>query len=60
MSASERTAHPTQKLLEMMKLICNEYCPPNGAVFDPFADSGTMYLVAKMTNRRYVGVEINE
>ncbi len=34
-------------------------CPPGGVVLDPFLGSGTTGLVAKRTERRYIGIEIN-
>ena len=60
MKHSERTAHPTQKSLELCKLICATYCPKNGLVLDPFAGSGTIPLSAKQTDRKYIGIEMNK
>ena len=59
MQHTERTAHPTQKPLELCKLICKAYTPPNGVILDPFCGSGTIPLSAKMTGRRYIGIEQN-
>lgn len=34
-------------------------CPKNGVVLDPFFGSGTVGVVAKSIERRYVGIELN-
>ena len=34
-------------------------CPEGGVVLDPFMGSGTTAVVARKTNRRYVGFELN-
>ena len=56
----ERTAHPTQKPLSMMQLLCKAYCTQDGTVLDPFMGSGTTPLAAKTLDRQYIGIEINE
>ena len=35
-------------------------CPKDGVVLDPFMGSGTVGVVAKQNNRKYVGCELNE
>ena len=35
-------------------------CPKDGIVLDPFMGSGTVGVVAKQNNRKYVGCELNE
>ena len=60
MPPAERTDHPTQKPLDMIKLLCKAYCPEDGLVLDPFMGSGTTPLAAKITGRRYVGIEIDD
>ena len=57
---AERTAHPTQKPLELCKLITKAYCPPDGLILDPFCGSGTIPHAAALTNRKYIGIEINK
>lgn len=34
-------------------------CPPNGIVLDPFMGVGTVAIVALMTGRKYLGIEIS-
>ena len=60
MQHAERTTHPTQKPLELCKLICKAYCPPDGLILDCFMGSGTIPLAAKITGRQYIGIEINK
>ncbi|MDR2887159.1 MAG: site-specific DNA-methyltransferase [Bacteroidales bacterium] len=34
-------------------------CPPGGVVLDPFFGAGTTGLVARNTERNYIGIELN-
>ncbi|MHA0305799.1 DNA-methyltransferase [Mesomycoplasma ovipneumoniae] len=55
-----RKKHPTQKpeaLYERMILASSN---ENDIVLDPFVGSGTMLRVCQQTNRRGIGIEINE
>ena len=55
----DRTAHPTQKPVELIERIIKASCPPDGNVLDFFIGSGTTG-VACMKNRRYcTGVDNN-
>lgn len=60
MKRSERTAHPTQKPLDLCRLVVRAYCPQGGTVLDPFAGSGTSLVAAQTTNRKYLGYEIDK
>ncbi|MCY4490424.1 MAG: site-specific DNA-methyltransferase [Thaumarchaeota archaeon] len=57
MKKSERTSHPTQKPLSILKTIAKGYCPKDGVVLDPFVGSGSTCLAAKTENRQYIGIE---
>lgn len=58
--AQNKTPHPAvfplQIALEHIKSWSNE----NDVVLDPFLGSGTTAIAAKMLNRKYVGIEMNE
>ena len=60
MKFKERTPHPTQKPIDLCKLICNGYCKKGGLILDCFMGSGTIPLAAKLTGRKYIGIEINK
>lgn len=52
--------HPTQKPLELMKILIELTTIENQIVLDPFAGSGTTLLAAKQLNRQYIGFETNK
>lgn len=58
--AQNKTPHPAvfplQIALEHIKSWSNE----NDVVLDPFLGSGTTAIAAKMLNRKYIGIEMNE
>ena len=60
MKKSERTPHPTQKPVDLCKVICKAYCKEGGTILDPFAGSGTIPLAARNTGRQYIATEINK
>lgn len=59
MPRNEATDHPTQKPLDLVRLLVRAYCPPGGLVLDPTLGSGTTAEAAELENRRWVGAEIN-
>lgn len=56
----EKTKHPTQKsekvISEIMSILSNE----NDLILDPFMGSGTTGAVAKKTNRKFIGIELDK
>lgn len=58
--SKERTKHPTQKPLKLMKRIVTIFSNEGNIVFDPFAGSGTTLIAAKELNREYIGFENNK
>ena len=58
MNPEERTTHPTQKPLDLIRLLIRAYCPPGGLVLDPTLGSGTTAVAAKMEGRQFVGAEL--
>ena len=58
MPKQERTAHPTQKPLSLVrKLLCG-YSKPGAHILDPFAGSGTTLVASHLENRSATGFEI--
>lgn len=59
MKLPERTPHPTQKPIDLLRLLVRGYSNPNDLIIDPFAGSGTTLVAAKELGRRYIGSEID-
>ena len=53
----ERTKHPTQKPISLIKELIEKHSKPNDIVLDTFAGSGTTAHAAIITNRKYIIVE---
>ena len=51
--------HPTQKPTSLYKILITACSNPNDVILDPFLGSGTTAVVAKMMNRRFIGIEIS-
>lgn len=51
--------HPTQKPLSAMFTLVDTFSRPGHVVLDPFCGSGTSLLAAKLSNRHFVGFEID-
>lgn len=52
--------HPTQKPLELMKVLIEMTTLEGHVVLDPFCGSGTTLLAAKELGRGYLGIDIDE
>jgi site-specific DNA-methyltransferase (adenine-specific) len=52
--------HPTQKPIALFEWIIKTYSNENDIVLDNCLGSGTTAIAAIRTNRRYIGIEINE
>ena len=52
--------HPTQKPIEVMEWLVNRLTNEGDLVLDPFMGSGTTGVACLNTNRRFVGVELEE
>lgn len=57
---SDTGLHPTQKPLNLMKLLIELTTSENHIVLDPFCGSGTTLAAASILNRNYIGMEQNE
>ncbi len=55
----EKTAHPTQKPLELVRRLVGAASRPGDLVIDPFGGAGTTFVVAEQTGRRWLGCEID-
>lgn len=54
----EKTAHVTQKPVELLRKIILSSSNPESLIFDPFGGSGTTYAVAEAYNRKWIGTEL--
>ena len=59
-AGNDRTEHPTQKPLALMRHLVRLVTPPGGLVLDPFAGSGTTICAAVLENRNAIGIELSE
>lgn len=56
-SGKERTEHPTQKSLKLMKELIEIHTNEGDVILDPFVGSGTTAVAAKELNRKYIAIE---
>jgi len=59
-SGNERTAHPTQKPIDLTRRLMQRHSNPDDLVLDPFMGSGTILRAAYDLGRRAIGIEIEE
>jgi site-specific DNA-methyltransferase (adenine-specific) len=52
--------HPTQKPISMFEWLIKTYSNENEVVLDNCLGSGTTAIAALRTNRKYIGIEIDE
>lgn len=55
----ERSAHPTQKPVELLRKIIMSSSNPDSIILDPFGGSGTTYAVAEAYQRKWLGCELS-
>lgn len=53
----ERTAHPTQKPISLMKEIIQIHTNQNDIIFDPFMGTGSTGVASLTLNRGFIGIE---
>lgn len=56
----EKSLHPTQKNLDLVKWLVLTYTNENEVVLDPFAGSGTTLLACQQTGREGIGFELSQ
>ncbi|KKI62576.1 MULTISPECIES: DNA (cytosine-5-)-methyltransferase [Staphylococcus] len=59
-SGKERTSHPTQKSVKLMKEIINIHTNSDDVILDLFMGSGTTGVASVELNRKFVGIEIDK
>lgn len=55
----EKTVHPTQKPLELIRRLVAAATHPGDMVVDPFAGSGTTFVACEALGRRWQGCELD-
>lgn len=55
-----RKIHPTQKNVDLFEELIIDNTSENEIVFDPFMGSGTTGIACLNTNRKFVGIELDE
>jgi DNA modification methylase len=58
-SKDDKTAHPTQKPVELFERSIAHHTNPGEYVYDPFAGSGTIMIAAEKTQRRALMMELD-
>ena len=59
-SGAERTIHPTQKSLDLMRQLIRIHTNKDDVILDMFLGSGTTGVAALMEHRKFIGIEISE
>ena len=57
---SEKEGHPCPKPEKLLSFFIEAYTEEHDMVLDPFAGGGTTLVVAKIMNRKAVGIELSE
>jgi site-specific DNA-methyltransferase (adenine-specific) len=52
--------HPTEKPIELMKILIANSCNENDTVLDPFVGAGSTLIAAKELNRNAIGIELDK
>ena len=56
----EKGLHPTQKNLGLMEWLVKIHSNENDLILDPFMGSGTTGVACINTNRKFIGIELDE
>ena len=57
---NKKTIHDTEKPIDLMKVLIENSSKENDIVFDPFMGIGSTVIASKETNRKYIGIELDE
>ena len=55
----DKTLHPTQKPVEIIKFLITKSSNPSDLILDPFMGSGTTAVACKQLNRNFIGFELD-
>lgn len=55
-----KNIHDTEKPVELMKILIENSSKEGDTVLDPFMGSGSTGIACKQTNRKFIGIEIDE
>ena len=58
--ANGENIHPTEKPIELMKILIENSSKENEIVFEPFMGVGSTCIASLLLNRQYIGVELDE
>jgi len=58
-SGNEKTIHPTQKPVKLIRELIKIHTNPGDIILDPFMGSGSIGEAALLEGRKYIGVEIS-
>lgn len=58
--AWEKTSHPTQKPVELLRKIILSSSNQDSLILDPFGGSGTTFAVAEAYKRKWIGTELED
>ena len=57
--AGSQLLHPNQKPESLMKDLVTDYAPHRSLILDPFMGSGTTGVACALTDRRFIGIELD-
>ena len=52
--------HPTQKPINVLRILIEAFCPPDCLVLDPFCGSGSTLVAARLAGCSCLGIESDE
>ena len=58
--SKDKRVHPTQKPSELMQILIENYTNENDIILDCFMGSGSTGVACMNTNRRFIGIELQE
>lgn len=58
--SKDKRVHPTQKPTELLQILIDTYSNPEDIILDCFMGSGSTGIAAVNTNRRFIGIELDD